>query len=73
MPFPKTFSALKAAGYVFQNDGRCRGCQRDLEWWRTPSGRKMPFDPMDASKDESPAVPHHATCPNVEEFRGGAR
>lgn len=72
MAFPKTFAELKQSGYRFSNHSTCRGCHRDVEWWTTPRDRKMPFDPMEP-KDDSPAVPHHATCPNVEQFRGGAR
>jgi hypothetical protein len=73
MPFPATFSALKSAGYRFSNHATCRGCHREIEWYTTPRDRKMPFDPMDPTDDDSPAVPHHATCPNADDFRGGAR
>lgn len=73
MPFPQTFSALMQAGYRFSNHAKCRGCHADIEWWTTPNDRKMPFDPMDETNEAAPAVSHHATCPNAEDFRGGAR
>ncbi|MDE2102773.1 MAG: hypothetical protein KGL39_36350 [Patescibacteria group bacterium] len=71
MPFPATFSALKAAGYRFDNHARCKGCGQEIEWWFTPKGRKLPFDLM--PNDDSPAVAHFATCPDVDQFRGGSR
>lgn len=67
MPFPKDFDALKAAGYRFDNHACCRGCRAEIEWWFTPTGKKMPFDLMPDGK--SPAIAHFTTCPDAEEFR----
>ena len=71
MAFPKTFDDMRPAGYAFQNDGVCKGCGADIEWWLTPLGKKIPMDPMD--RGVSPAKPHWSTCPEAESFRGGAR
>jgi hypothetical protein len=60
MPFPRTFAALKAAGYRFSNHGRCGRCQAEIEWWTRSDGKSLPFDPM--PRDESPAVAHAVTC-----------
>lgn len=67
MPFPKTQRELKAAGYVFSNDAACKGCGADIEWWTTPTNRKIPMDPMPS--DSSQAVSHWATCPEQAAFR----
>ena len=40
MPFPKTIEDLKAAGYTFENDARCK-CGQPIEWWKTPRGKMM--------------------------------
>lgn len=69
MPFPKTSDELKAAGYSFDNDATCRGCGADIEWWTTPSGKRMPMDPMDRGTSE--ARSHWSTCPDAPSFRKG--
>lgn len=67
MPFPETFDALKAAGYRFDNHGRCKGCGEDIEWWITPRNKKMPMNLM--PEGSSKAVSHHATCEDAPLFR----
>lgn len=62
MPIPTTEAALKAAGYTFATLGHCRGCLYAIEWWWTPRGKAMPFDP------ETYAV-HWETCPVVRQLR----
>ena len=69
MPFPQKFEELKPAGYRFDNHGLCRGCNAEIEWWVTPSGKKIPFNLM--VKDLSPVVAHFVTCPDREQFRRG--
>jgi|GEM_PF-2902171 len=66
--FPKTKFELQTRGYVYGNDGRCRECQAHIEWWTTPTGKRIPIDRMDAAL-ESPAVAHWATCTNASRFR----
>ncbi len=67
MPFPKTSEELKAAGYKFDNDGTCRGCGDEIEWWITPKGGKMPFNPM--TSGSAPAITHFTTCTEADSFR----
>jgi hypothetical protein len=65
MPFPKDCDALKAAGYIFDNDSTCRGCGAEISWYKTPSGKSIPMDPME--RGSSPAVAHWATCTDPPE------
>lgn len=67
MPFPKTYDELKGAGYVFLNDSTCKGCGEDIVWYETPTGKKIPMNPMD--KGTSEAVPHWSTCVEADSFR----
>lgn len=67
MAFPKDANEMKAAGYVFDNDSACRGCGEEIEWWKTPGGKAMPFNPMKAGSDK--AVTHFTTCPEADSFR----
>ncbi len=43
----------------------CRGaaCTAKIKWIKTKKGREMPV--------ERDGTPHHATCPNASQFRGG--
>jgi hypothetical protein len=65
MAFPTTIEELVKAGYVFSNDGTCRGCGARIEWWTTPRGKKMPMD-VDADGN---CASHWSTCPAVKDFR----
>jgi hypothetical protein len=65
MPFPETLEELKNAGYIFSNQANCRGCGAAIEWFTTPSGKKMPFDVDKDGNIES----HFATCPKADTFR----
>lgn len=67
MPFPKTRDELVAAKYKFSNHSVCRGCKEEMEWWETPTGRKMPFNLM--QDGNSPAITHFTTCPEADSFR----
>lgn len=62
MPFPKTDTDLKAAGYEYDGTSRCRGCHAEIEWWRTPKGRAIPLNP-------GTLEPHWSDCPNAKDFR----
>jgi hypothetical protein len=78
MPIPTKKEDLEAMGYVFDNDGVCRGCGQPIEWWITPKDKKMPMSVVDV-KDETKAfpqpilrierVPHWGVCPNADDFR----
>ena len=60
MQFPTTETGLKEAGYVYENSGKCRFCQAEIAWYRTPKGKTIPLD-------EGTLQPHWPTCPNNDE------
>lgn len=62
MSFPQTIEELKRAGYTFEGAGRCRTCGEDIEWWETPSHKKIPMD-------HGTAVSHFSTCPQADQHR----
>jgi hypothetical protein len=78
MKFPAKREELEKAGYVYDNDSHCRGCDSPIEWWITPLGAKMPISVVQV-KDTTRTfpqpvqyevrTPHHAVCPAVEQFR----
>lgn len=67
MAFPKTIDELVKAGYKHENVASCRGrtCTARIEWWITPSGKKLPLD-VDAKGN---VEPHWAHCPDSKDFR----
>ncbi len=64
---PQNRKGLVPKGYQFTGTGECAGCGRGVEWWKTPIGRKAPFDRM--MHDDATAVIHFATCPKAQHFR----
>lgn len=69
MAFPKTLNDMVPAGYTFDNSATCRGCGEDIEWWVTPTGKKIPMNEM--PHGSSTASAHWATCPEAPSFRKG--
>ena len=65
MAFPKTLNEMKAFNYRFDNYGTCKGCGEDIEWYKTPNGKKIPMNPMTGGDSE--AVAHWATCSDPPE------
>lgn len=67
LPFPTTIEQLKAGGYVFQEHKPCSGktCTAQIEFWKTPKGKFMPFD-VDVAGN---VVAHWANCPDSASFR----
>lgn len=50
------------AGYEFLELAPCKGCGRQIAWWRTyPNEKRSPHDPDGTS--------HFATCPDADRFR----
>jgi hypothetical protein len=59
----------------------CKGCNAPIKWITTPEGRKTPLDQRptvywvkdlrDTWRLVQFYTPHHATCPEVNQFRGG--
>lgn len=70
-PLPSTRTELVVAGYVFSNLKPCNGCQRNIEWWTSPRGSPLPFDPM--AEGAEMAVNHLETCPAASEYRKEAK
>jgi len=78
VPIPEKREDLLAMGYVYDNDGYCKGCGAPIEWWVTPKDKKMPMSVKEV-KDETKGffapvekvirVPHWSDCPNAQEFR----
>lgn len=61
---------------------KCRGCGAEIIWCITTSNKRQPFDAMPQRRGiidfnyDPPAVkmvgtylPHHASCPEVAQFR----
>ena len=69
--FPKNSTELRFRGYQKTGNGQCRGCAAAVEWWLTPTGHRIPINPMPELL--TPAIAHWATCPKAEEFRKGRR
>lgn len=71
--WPATSDELKKAGYVYDTDGVCRGCQSPIEWWITPAGKKMPISVQKAGdvlfNSAEVRVSHFANCPEAKTFR----
>jgi hypothetical protein len=42
--FPATREELKKAGYVFVYARKCKRCDRNLEFYRTPEGHWTPLE-----------------------------
>jgi hypothetical protein len=66
---PKTRKDLEAAGYKFDQadeeglpPAKCRGCDAEILWARTPRGNRMPFD-------VGTFEVHWVTCPEAQQFR----
>ena len=81
-PLPETKEGLEAAGYVFDNEGVCRGCGEVVEWWVTNNGKRMPMSVValdvhgEVVESGSLTRPfrfarrsHFASCPQAEDFR----
>jgi hypothetical protein len=71
--FPQNNTEMLMRGYE-PNGGpqaTCRACNAPIEWWMTPTGRKLPMNPMPTP--ETPAIAHWSTCTNPDRFRKAKR
>lgn len=60
-------------------EATCKGCKANILWFKTVRGKNIPADAKGETRiiinAEGQAVmartymPHHATCPEVEQFR----
>jgi uncharacterized Zn finger protein (UPF0148 family) len=64
---PNTREDLLKQGYQVTGNGDCRSCGMPIQWFRTPSGKPAPYDPMPTL--QSPARSHFATCTRALEHR----
>ena len=73
LKWPATSDEMKAAGYEYDNDSTCRGCEAPIEWWITPAGKKMPITVKKAGNvllfSGEVREPHWASCPNAKDFK----
>ena len=60
MAFPKIFDELRAANYKFLDYSVCRDCGDEIEWWETPSGKKIPLNHKQRGTD--PVEVHFDYC-----------
>jgi hypothetical protein len=67
--FPQNNGEMLMRGYEPSSGplARCRGCNAEIEWWTTPTGRRLPMNPMPTP--QTPAIAHWSTCTNPEKFR----
>lgn len=63
---PETRHGLEAAGYQFLNRTRCKGCGREIEWWRRVPG---PPTPVEWVPEAQKMMNHFAVCPKREMFK----
>lgn len=64
---PKDRMELLRRGFHFVGSSECSGCNKRIEWWDTPKGKKAPYNAMPL--DTSPALSHFVTCTNANHFR----
>ena len=80
LKWPVTSDELKAAGYEYDGDATCRGCQAPIEFWITPNWKKMPMSILKTSDRNSSIAammkdpgdkrqPHFIDCENAADFR----
>jgi hypothetical protein len=74
MAIPDTSDGLKAAGYEYSDDGTCRGCGTQIEFWITPRGKKMPFNTkivgtLAEGNRREVLECHFVSCPEADRFR----
>jgi hypothetical protein len=65
--FPKNSTELKFRGYTRSGPSACRECAAAIEWWITPTGKRIPINAMPELL--TPAIPHWTTCTNPNRFR----
>ena len=64
---PQTREQLLRRGYEYHGCRNCVGCDKLIEWWKTPKGNMAPFDPM--PELSSHCTSHFATCVRRDAFR----
>lgn len=69
MKLPATDRDLTDSGYVRTGIARCTGnmCQTWIHWYRTPTGKMMPFSKVPGIFDLLEA--HFVACISAKQFR----
>lgn len=68
MTTPKSRRELTEAGYRFSSNARCKGCEKNIEWWKTPDNKNAPMSVQRIEGCEV-LISHFADCKKVEQFR----
>jgi hypothetical protein len=80
LKWPVTSNELRDAGYEYDNDGACKGCQAPIEWWISPAGAKTPMSIISAA-ERNPSIqarmkdpldkrqPHFIDCVERDKFK----
>jgi hypothetical protein len=70
--YPRTRVGLERAGFSrITKAAVCRGCDAPIEWWKTPTGRKIPLTVTIRGQFEQLTM-HMESCPNRGQFKGAA-
>jgi len=71
--YPRTRQGLERARFsLLQRHATCKGCDAPIEWWKTPTGKKIPMTAKLVNGPLDELVMHMEVCPNRGEFRGAA-
>ena len=80
LKWPVTSNELRDFGYLYDNEGTCRGCQAPIEWWLSPAGKPTPMSIL-TSADRNDSIqarmkdpldkrqPHFIDCHEAKRFR----
>lgn len=73
MKLPETHNFLTSIGWVFNRRCNCRGCNKEIEWWKDAFQQWKPMEVVQ-EENRNTAKPrlldmHHKTCPQAEQFR----
>ena len=73
MPVPATREELMEAGWRYCNNGRCKGCGAEIEWWRSFKNKAAPMTVLDPVLRDGQLVylrqSHFIDCPAKDQFR----
>lgn len=64
---PPTWKELEAAGFVWQSRTNCKNCGREMEWWKSPSGRWIPVELV--AEAGGARMVHTMLCPKADQFQ----
>lgn len=65
--FPKNSTELKFRGYTKSGNTHCQACGAPIEFWVTPTGKRIPINAMPELL--TPAIAHWSTCTDPNRFR----